>query len=88
MSKKIELYKASQVDLGSLIGDLEGLLDMLQTVGNSWKNSFSESWWELEIRYALSLSENDGKLTREDLDSINDSLNELQILIKEQLCAL
>ena len=57
MTQKIDLFKEGQIGIGSLIADLEALLDVLENKEEVWEGTFRGYWFDLEQIYAAILDE-------------------------------
>lgn len=51
-NKQLSLFKEGKIDLGCLVGRLEGLLEVMESVGVSWEEQFRSEWANLEVAYA------------------------------------
>ncbi len=55
MIQKIELFLNNELNLPSLIEDLEALLDFMENIDQPWKDIFLNYWWKLETINSLIL---------------------------------
>jgi hypothetical protein len=55
MQERIAKFRAGDVSLGTLISDLEGLLEARERASDSWIDDFRSAWGDLEIPYAVAL---------------------------------
>lgn len=85
--KKIALFESNKLDLFDLINDLGGLLDILESVANSWRDNFGAEINSLEIIYD---SIEDGSISKwkgdfdEDLHKSVSNLKKLTISLLEE----
>ena len=82
MSEKINKYRGRKIDLGTLVRDLEALLNVLESTSNEWKEAFHEEWWNLEQVFAVALDRNDDSVLSENEELISKSLSQMEALIK------
>lgn len=79
MKDIIVSYESNKISLASLIDRLRGLLDCLQSVDESWIQSFHDSWFTLEQVYAVALDQGD---TLDNYSEyIDESISNLKILL-------
>ncbi len=55
MLDRLDRFKAGELSIGPVIGDLDYLLAQLELAEEPWHDQFIESWGELEIPYAVAL---------------------------------
>lgn len=55
MQERVAGFRSSDVSLGSLIADLEGLLEARALASEQWVDDFRSAWGDLEISYAVAL---------------------------------
>ncbi|WP_347017215.1 hypothetical protein H2788_06275 [Acinetobacter seifertii] len=83
-------FKKEKIGIKQLILSLKSLCNALESVPESWKNSFNEEWFILETVYALALDRQEESLdkkfilTSEEINIINNTLVNLQNLISER----
>ncbi|MBR7715687.1 hypothetical protein [Acinetobacter nosocomialis] len=83
-------FKKEKIGIKQLILSLKSLCNTLESVPESWKNSFNEEWFTLETVYALALDRQEESLdkkfilTSEEINIINNTLVNLQNLISER----
>lgn len=58
MLAQLKRFEEGQIRLNVLVDDLEGLLNRLEGIPNSWKQAFLHEWGKLEDERAYALSEN------------------------------
>lgn len=85
MLKKITLYRRDDLILLNLINDLGSLVDVLETVDDSWKEEFRNWVWDLEEIYAVALDRKQQSLDAEDSRIIVNALDKIELLIKNQI---
>ncbi|MGP6381470.1 hypothetical protein ACTZGB_18375 [Yersinia bercovieri] len=79
MKDIIVSYESNKIPLADLIDRLRGLLDCLQSVDESWMQSFHDSWFTLEQVYAVVLDQGD---TLDNYSEyIEESISNLKILL-------
>ena len=90
MLEMIFKFKKEKIGIKQLILSLKSLFNALESVPESWKNSFNEEWFTLETIYALALDRQEESLekkvilTSEEINLINNTLANLQNLITER----
>ena len=87
MVNRIRRFQNKEIHLGSLVNDLEALLNVLASVSVDWKSAFHEEWWNLEQVYAISLDRNDDAVLIENEESISSSLDKMKELIEKIQCS-
>ena len=85
MLKQLVFFKEQKMELGVLVGRLEGLLGVLESVDISWQELFRSEWAHLEITYAYLLYRGEEELDDSGKEIVNKSTNVLIKLIKEKL---
>ena len=55
MNENLILYEKKRIDLGTLVGNLEGLLNAIEAVELAWEEKFLKEWSTLEIVYAINI---------------------------------
>lgn len=85
MLKKIILYRQDALILSNLINDLGSLVDVLETVDESWKEELRSWLWDLEEIYAVALDRKQQFLDAEDSRIIENALDKIELLIKNQI---
>jgi hypothetical protein len=85
MLKKIILYRRDALILSNLINDLGSLVDVLETVDESWKEELRSWLWDLEEIYAVALDRKQQSLDAEDSRIIENALDKIELLIKNQI---
>jgi hypothetical protein len=53
MAERLELFRAGQIALPRLVGDLEGLVHAHELTDDTWKEDFITYWGTLEIAWAV-----------------------------------
>ena len=85
MSSQIESYRQGQLDLATLIQRLEGLLNALESVEQSWKEAFHEDWFTLEQVFAVSLDRPGKHVIDHSKEILQEALGNLAHLVTDQL---
>jgi hypothetical protein len=85
MLKKIILYRQDASILLNLINDLGSLVDVLETIDDSWKEELRSWLWNLEEIYAVALDRKQQSLDAEDLRIIENALDKIEFLIMNQI---
>src|SRR5215212_2967614 len=81
----LEAYERKHISLGTLIGNLEALLESLERVSANWPNSFLREWGVLEEIYAVALDQGATRLEDQDLQLIGDTTAKLKNLVRLKL---
>jgi len=87
MSAKVEGYKSGNVMLKSLIDDLRGLLDALESPNEDWKQQALYRWGDLEVAFAVAAdrAEQAGRstveLTDEEWPDVNSAVDQFEQLV-------
>ena len=85
MRSQLESYRQGQLDLGTLIQRLEGLLNVLQAVEPSWKETFHEEWFTLEQVFAVSLDRPGENVIDDSKAILQEAVAKLSELVRGQL---
>src|ERR1019366_3909779 len=85
MLSKLARFDESQITLGVLVDDLEGLLNALEGISSSWKQTFLHEWGKLEDERAYALFKNLQVLDQETSERIRPVLSRLKLLILEKI---
>ena len=81
----IKRYYDDSIHIHHLIGDLEGLLNLLEVVDKDWKRSFRTTWLDIEICFAAALDKDLDHLTKTGEKIVEESLQELKKMTLEKL---
>ena len=57
MLERIDAFERGLINLGTLVDDLEGLLNVMEAVCGSWEQTFLSHWGVLEDVRAVALAE-------------------------------
>lgn len=87
MIDRLDRFRSGQLSIGSVINDLEALLDELQLVDDAWRREFIENWSDLEIPYAVALDRAKPIPTADD-EPVRQALVRLRDLVADRLTAL
>jgi hypothetical protein len=79
--KKIDNFQNQQMNVSSLIYDIEALLDCVKTLPKEWLAQMWNQWEFLEITYASVLDKKQPKFTQEQIDKFDTALNKIKGLI-------
>jgi hypothetical protein len=85
-------YRATRFtmnQLGSIIDNLEVLLDQMENAPFDWRQQVRSAWGDLDIAYADALDTNQSELTEHHRDVAANALLELQKLLEvaiEKFC--
>ncbi len=85
MLQKISAFERGDLYLVHLIGDLNGLLDVLTGHDLEWQQTFTGYWWDLEQVYAVAMDEDRSHFDRDDQKIISEALEGLKTIIHEKL---
>jgi hypothetical protein len=85
MLSQLARFDESQITLGVLVDDLEGLLNALEGISSSWKQTFLHEWGKLEDERAYALFKNLQVLDQETSERIRPVLSRLKLLILEKI---
>ncbi|ENU43382.1 hypothetical protein [Acinetobacter seifertii] len=90
MLEIISDFKKEKIGIKQLILSLKSLFNALESIPETWRNSFNEEWFTIETIYALALERQEESLdkkfilTSEEINIINNTLVNLQNLISER----
>lgn len=90
MLEIISDFKKEKIGIKQLILRLKSLFNALESIPETWRNSFNEEWFTLETIYALALDRQEESLdkkfilTSEEINIINNTLVNLKNLISER----
>jgi hypothetical protein len=83
MTNMIEAFERHKMDLGALVDGLDGLLNSLEGVHESWKDTFLGYWGKLEDARAVAMY--NGSPSEDSKLRINDAVSALKLLILDQI---
>jgi hypothetical protein len=78
-------FEEGQIRLNVLVNDLEGLLNSLQGLPNSWRQAFLHEWGKLEDERAYALSENVQAFDEETSRRLLLATSRLKLLLLEKM---
>jgi len=85
MIDMINDYRSDVIELSDLIYNLEAILNCLEDRNLEWENQFRRYWANLEIVYAVSLTNEQSQFDSGDIALIRESLEKLTTIIKQRL---
>lgn len=85
MLSHLRKFEEGQLKLDVLVDDLEGLLNYLDGIPNSWKQAFLHEWGKLEDERAYALSENLKAFDDETSRRLLLAASRLKLLILEKM---
>jgi hypothetical protein len=83
MLGQLTKFEEGQIRLDTLVDDLVGLLNALDGVSNSWKQTFLHEWGKLEDERAYALYENLQILDQETSQRIRLAVSKLKLIVLE-----
>jgi hypothetical protein len=81
MLEKIREFQAHQISIGSLINDLEALLDCIKHLPKEWLSQMWGQWEILEINYAVVLDKEQHELTQEQAKDVIAAISKIKDLV-------
>ena len=87
MLDRVERFRQGALGIGSVINDLEALLNELELVSDDWRGEFIDAWGELEIPYAVALDRMQELPTAQDA-TVSAGLDAIDRLIRGRLPVL
>lgn len=87
MLDRLDRFRSGELEIGGVIGDLEGLADQLELVDEGWRDRFSEGWSDLEIPYAVALDRQEPIPTVKD-PIVAEGVDTLDHLVRDHLASL
>ena len=85
MLSQLARFDEGQITLDVLVDDLEGLLNALEGISSSWKQTFLHEWGKLEDERAYAVFKNLRILDQETSDRIRSVLSRLKLLVLEKI---
>lgn len=85
MLDTINAYESRQVDLGTLVNNLETLFGRLENPPDNWRKAFLKAWGMLEDVYAFALDKPVYQLEDVDFGLIAEAITRLRGLIQPLL---
>ncbi len=85
MLDRLNAFEQGKITLGKLVVDLEGLLNALESVASSWKQTFLSDWGELEDERAYALFKNIDVLDEEASERIRQTVSRLKLSVLEKM---
>lgn len=85
MLNRLIAFEQGRLPLDTLVVDLEGLLNVLERVEPSWKQTFLHDWGKLEDVRAVALSENLTSLDEEMSQVLRTAIGQLKLLVLEKI---
>jgi hypothetical protein len=83
MQQAIRSFRIKEISLQQLIGNLEGLHNLLENPDANWVRQFYEVWPLLEEVYAVALDSANGILDSDDGAIVDQSLEKMMVLLDE-----
>lgn len=84
MLDAINAFEIGQSSLAGLIGNLEALLNMIENVESSWRDTFLQYWGILEDGRAVVLFRNSG-LDEQETRSAHQALARLKLMVLDKI---
>lgn len=81
----LHAYERGHVNLGTLIRNLEALLESLQSVNSDWRNLFLREWGKLEDVHAVALDRGTTQLEERQPWLMTEAITELEHLVQLKL---
>ena len=85
MQQAIRSFRIKEISLQQLIGNLEGLHNLLENPDANWVRQFYEVWPLLEEVYAVALDSANGILDSDDGAIVDQSLEKMMVLLDEMI---
>jgi hypothetical protein len=85
MLDRLNVFDRGQIPVDKLINDLEGLLNALQGIEFSWKQTFLRFWGKIEDERAFALSEGSSVLNEQATASVHAAVGQLRLLVLEKI---
>ena len=85
MANLLDGFEKHLLSLSRLINDLEGLLEVLQSPEETWKEAFRNEWGTLEVVYAVALDRGENVLSPEGTKVVAEAIKNMNQLLKQQL---
>ena len=85
MQQAIRSFRIKEISLWQLIGNLEGLHNLLENPDANWVRQFYEVWPLLEEVYAVALDSANGILDSDDGAIVDQSLEKMMVLLDEMI---
>ena len=83
MLGQLTKFEEGQIRLDTLVDDLDGLLNALDGVSNSWKQTFRHEWGKLEDERAYALFKNLQVLDQQTSQRIRLAVSKLKLIVLE-----
>ncbi|RZN26643.1 hypothetical protein [Bradyrhizobium sp. Leo121] len=85
MLGRLTAFEQRTVPLDALIADLEGLLNALENVRASWKETFLSFWGVLEDSRAYALDVGKTSFNEEETRTIQSAISSLKSMVLERI---
>jgi hypothetical protein len=85
MLAQLKRFEEGQIRLNVLVDDLEGLLNRLEGLPNSWRQAFLHEWGKLEDERAYALSENLQAFDEDTTRRLLLATSRLKLLVLEKM---
>jgi hypothetical protein len=85
MLDRLNAFEKGTLNLDRLVVDLEGLLNALQGIASSWKQTFLIDWGKLEDERAYASFKNICILDEETSERIRQTVSELKLSVLEKM---
>ncbi len=77
----LDRFDGGLAGLGSLIGDLEALLPLLEGTTSEWRATFHSEWATLETVHAMALDRGVPRLSQEGRASVEEAIERMRRLL-------
>jgi hypothetical protein len=78
-------YEGAEISLGKLVRDLEALLEALDCIPDTWRESFVIAWGDLEQVHAVALDRGASNLNDQEIRLIGDALKAIRAMVQAAL---
>jgi len=85
MLEQLTAFQSGQIYIDRLIGNLQGLLNALQSPDSTWKQSFLSLWGQLEDARAMALFRGAENLNEQESIVVGSALAKLKPMVLEKI---
>jgi len=85
MLDRLNAFEAGKIQIDTLIGDLRGLVQSLQSVTDTWKNDFMLEWADLEIARGVALHREVRHFKESEIKIIREATSKLKLMVLQNI---
>jgi len=82
---QLKRFTSKEIDLGTVVDNLEGLLNAIERVDEGWKDAFLSQWGKLEDARAFALYKGLNELDSATAERVQDAVAQLKLMALERI---